>query len=70
MAKKDEPTLTLKQEDKTFPVEELADKHNMPLWMLAGLKAANNWGRGKELTEDEFLKARDKWLAGPIRRVK
>ena len=53
--------------ENTCPVEELAEKYNVPAWLLAGLKTANNWGRGKELTETDFLKARDKWLRGPAK---
>lgn len=49
-------------------IEELAKKCNVPEWQMAGLKVANNWGKGKELSEADFLAARDAWLSGPINR--
>lgn len=47
-------------------IEELARRHQVPGWVLAGLKVANKWGAGKQLTEAEFIAARDKWLSGPM----
>lgn len=55
-------------EPELVPVEELAARNAVPAWMLKGLMAANGWGQGKQVTEAEFLKARDKWLKGPMKR--
>lgn len=47
-------------------IEKLAELHGIPDWMFAGMKAAYVWGAGKEMTEKDFLEARDKWLSGPM----
>jgi hypothetical protein len=52
---------------ETMTIEELAHVHQVPDWVMAGLIVANGWGQGKELTEIEFLKAKDAWLAGPMK---
>jgi hypothetical protein len=58
-------------EPKLLSIEELARRHKLEAWELAGLKAAFRWGAGKELTEEEFLAARREWLGGPmVRRSK
>lgn len=61
---------SVKQMEEMYPVEVLIEKHNLPAWIFAGLKAAQGWGSGKELTEEEFLRLRDGWLSGPLRREK
>lgn len=54
------------EKGKLLTIEELAAKHGVDAWVMAGLKVANGWGAGKELTEQEFLRAKDKWLSGPM----
>jgi len=49
------------------PVEELFKCFSVPVWMQAGMMAAYGWGQGKQLTEDEFVKAKSKWLSGPMK---
>lgn len=49
-----------------FKIEELAKKANTPAYVLAGMKAANGWGSGKELTEDAFNEAVKKFLKGSM----
>jgi hypothetical protein len=51
-----------------FTIEELAQKHNVPSWTLVGMKAAFGWGAGKKMSEADFMKAKDEWLSGPMRR--
>lgn len=51
-----------------FTIEDLAVKHDVPNWVMSGLKAAYNWGTGKELTDKEFLANRDAWLKGSMCR--
>lgn len=53
-----------------YTIEDLAQKHRVPGWAIAGLKAAYNWGQGKTLTEAQFLKQRDDWLKRPMGGVK
>ncbi len=55
-----------KAEPEMKTIEELAKIHQVPDWIMAGLQIAYNWGSGKELTEEEFLRAKDKWLGGPM----
>jgi len=54
------------QQETMSTIEELAAKLNVPDWAFAGMKVSYAWGAGKELTEKEFLEARDKWLSGPM----
>ncbi|MTI82741.1 MAG: hypothetical protein FH756_02345 [Firmicutes bacterium] len=54
--------------EPTFTIEDLAQKHPTPAWVMAGLKTAYGWGEGKKLTEKQFIEAKDKWLRGPMRR--
>ncbi len=54
--------------EPTYTIEDLAQKHPTPAWVMAGLKAACGWGEGKKLTEKQFLDAKNKWLSGPMRR--
>lgn len=47
-------------------IEDLARKHNLPGWVLAGAATAYGWGEGKRLSESEFLKAVERWLRRPM----
>lgn len=49
-------------------IEELAKKHNLKPWVFSGIKAAYGWGQGKRMKENEFLKAVESWLKGPMCR--
>lgn len=48
------------------PVEVLAERLDTPAWVVAGMKAANGWGEGKQLTEAEFKRAVTAWLGRPM----
>ncbi len=58
------------QESKLYPVGELAKRFGVPGWTLDGMMVRYNWGRGKELSEKEFLQARDAFLGGPMKGVR
>ncbi|MCL4514149.1 MAG: hypothetical protein M1379_00920 [Firmicutes bacterium] len=47
-------------------IEDLAEKNKIEAWVLAGVKVEYNWGAGKRLPEQEFLKKVDRWLKGPM----
>lgn len=53
-------------EPETFPVEELAARLNVPAWAFNGMMVRYGWGKGKELTEHEFVKAKKAFLEGPM----
>lgn len=59
---------TVKPQDALLTIEHLAENHNVPGWVMVGLQARYGWGAGKEMTEKEFLKAKDNWLTGPINK--
>lgn len=51
----------------SMPVEEWFKRFNVPGWVQAGMMAAYGWGQGKQLTENDFVKAKSKWLSGPMK---
>lgn len=51
-----------------LPVGELASRHKVPAWVLAGCRAAYGWEPDKELTEQEFEAAVAAWLRAPMGR--
>jgi len=57
-----------KAQDELFTIEALAEKLQVKPWIMAGLKAAYNWGAGKMVSEKEFISKRDTWLNGPLCR--
>lgn len=63
-----DPQVKQKQAPEELTIEELAAKNNVPAWVMAGLKTANNWGAGKQISEKEFLAKKDAWLKGPMCR--
>jgi len=60
---KDEKTLPV-AEGKT--IEELAAENGTPAWALEGLKVRQNWAAGKIVTEQEYQKALQDFLGGPM----
>lgn len=42
-------------------VEDLAEEHRLQPWYLAGLRQATGWAPGKQVTEDDFLAAKEKF---------
>lgn len=59
-----------KEETQVSPlmetIEDLARHLGTPAWVLVGVKAANDWGEGKAVTEQEFLACVDRWLKSPM----
>lgn len=49
------------------PIEEWCKDLNTSVGIYAGIKAANKWRAGKEVTKAEFEKAIDKFLKAPIK---
>ncbi len=49
-------------------IEELAIKHLIPSWVMAGTKRFYGWGLGKRMSEKEFLQKVDAWKKGPMTR--
>lgn len=60
------PTDTVAGTGALFKIEELAQKADTPAYVLAGIKAANGWGSGKELTEAAYKTASEKFLKGSM----
>lgn len=58
----------VKPQEALLPIEHLAEIHDVPSWVMVGLQARYGWGAGKEMTEKEFLKAKDNWLTGSINK--
>lgn len=54
-------------ETQLLTIDELAEKHRVSAAVLAGIKAAQGWADGLSMTDDQFLKARDRWLRSGIR---
>lgn len=52
--------------EELFTIEDLAQRLQVPGWVMAGVKVANGWGEGKMLTEAEFIKAKEAWLKRPM----
>lgn len=50
-------------------IEKLAEKNKVPGWILAGAKQKYNWGKGKKLTEKDFLKKVDEFKKGPMKQT-
>ena len=40
-----------------FPVEQLADERELPVWELAALRHATGWADGKQVSATEFDQA-------------
>lgn len=53
------------QEEVFQTIEELQAKHQVSRTVMEGVKAANSWRAGKQVTEKEFLKAWDLFLHAP-----
>ncbi|NHM25460.1 hypothetical protein G7K71_08625 [Desulfofundulus sp. TPOSR] len=68
MPKKDETQAVEFPQGELLTIEELAARHSVPAWTMAGLKVAMAWGQGKRVSEQEFLEALTKWLSGPMSR--
>lgn len=49
-----------------FSIEQLAQKHDVADWIMAGVKQRNKWGLGKELPEQEFLEKLYEFIDGPM----
>ena len=47
-------------------IEELAAAHKIKSWVMAGVMKENNWGAGKRMPEEDFLKAVGSWLKSPV----
>lgn len=47
-------------------IEALAKAAGTPDWVLAGATVHYGWGAGKEMTEQEYRKAIDRFLSSPI----
>ena len=47
-------------------IEELRDKHEVSDAVFEGMKAAKKWKSGRQVEEDEFLKAVEDFKAAPI----
>jgi len=60
------------KDDKTPPVleektiEEWAAGTGTPAWAFEGLKVRQNWAAGKVVTEQEYQKALQEFLGGPM----
>ncbi|MCL6612628.1 MAG: hypothetical protein K6T66_13925 [Peptococcaceae bacterium] len=63
-------TATQDSGEEMFTIEDLAERLRVPVWVMAGLKAAYGWGEGKMLTESQFVKEKDAWLARPMEGVR
>jgi hypothetical protein len=48
-----------------FDVETLAGKHNLPGWETAALMRSARWAPGKQVSEDDFTIALDKFRSRP-----
>lgn len=49
-------------------IEELAQKLNIPKWVMAGAKHFYKWGAGKRMPEKEFIRKIEDWQKGPMYR--
>ena len=47
-------------------IEELAAKHKVKNWIMAGVMRAKNWAPGKRMPEEEFKAAVEGWLKSPM----
>ena len=47
-------------------IEELKSMHDVPDAVFEGVKAANNWKTGRQVTEAEFSIACDRFKNSPI----
>lgn len=47
-------------------IEELRDKHKVSDAVFEGMKAAKKWKPGKQVEENEFLKACEDFKVAPI----
>ncbi len=52
--------------EETRAVEEWAKEANTPTWALAGLKVRKGWATGKVVTRQEYEKALQDFLSGPM----
>ena len=58
-----------KKETELDPtIEGLAQKHNVPKWVMAGAKHFYKWGTGKRMPENEFTRKTEDWKKGPMCR--
>lgn len=64
MADRTEQPAVTKAEFKT--IEFLQEKHQVKDHIFEGVKAANNWKAGKQVTETEFLKECNAFLKAPV----
>lgn len=65
MAVSDNKEVNAKAELK--PIEEWCKDLNTSASIYAGIKAANRWRPGKEVTKEEYEKAIDKFLKSPMK---
>lgn len=54
------------KEKPRFSIEELAERHGVPDWAMAGLKVRMGWATGKQVEESEFRAALESFLRGPL----
>lgn len=66
MAKKKKSKSKSKKKKKLFAIEELAKKHNVPSYVMSGVKQRNNWGQGKKVSEDVFQDKVKDFLKGKM----
>ncbi|GAB6100436.1 hypothetical protein JCM16358_23150 [Halanaerocella petrolearia] len=66
MAKKKENSKKSKSKtkEKLITIEELAKKHDIPGYVMAGVKQRNNWGQGKKVSESDFKEKVKSFLKG------
>lgn len=55
-----------KNEMSLKTIEELKSMHDVPDAVFEGVKAANNWKTGRQVTEAEFSLACDRFRNSPI----
>lgn len=54
-----------KQQESYQSIEAFADLHQVSLAKLEGMKAAQGWRAGKQVTEQEFFQAFTAFLQAP-----
>lgn len=67
-AKKSKGKSASKTEPPVLTIEELAQKNDIPNWILAGVKQRNKWGLGKKVTEKDFLAKVKEFKNGPMKK--
>ena len=55
-----------KEPSQLVPIEELKVEFGISEAVFAGVKLANKWAEGKEVTKEEFESAVKKWLKAPV----